>query len=267
MDKVFVDYVGPLPCTRLGNKYILVVVDAFSRFCWLVPTPGVTTPVSVRHLSNIFAIFGPPRTLVSDNAPAFTSRLFKRFCFERAVRHVTTTPYYPQPSFAERVNRNLKAALIAFHGKSQTKWDLSLSWLNLTFNTARHESHGTTPASLILGYSINSPLANLWSIGDLLPDKVTPQTIQANWSRARQNIRRAHDRLAHRYNQGRRPFQVNVGDKVFIQNHDIRSKLAPRFLGPCQVVQVLGPVSLKVKNLRSGKVSRVHASQVKVEKE
>ncbi|MDR0585899.1 MAG: hypothetical protein LBG26_01535 [Treponema sp.] len=44
-------------------------------------------------------------------------------------RHVTTKPYYPQPSHAERFNRNLRPALIAYHHQNHSRWDENLSWL------------------------------------------------------------------------------------------------------------------------------------------
>lgn len=271
MDKLFVDFIGPLPCTKLGNRYILVVVDAFTRFVWLLPTRGVTATISIRQLTQIFSCFGPPRILVSDNAPAFVSRPFKQFCFSQAIKHVTTTPYYPQASFAERVNRNLKAALIIYHAKSPSKWDITLPWLNLAFNSARHEATGARPVDLMLAYPVNSPLSNLWEIGDLLPTSIDSDTLRENWERARQNIALAHARQTKRYNRGRRPFQAKVGDRVFIRNFPQQvggraagaGKLTSRFVGPYTIVEVLSPVNLLVKDVASGKKRRVHVSQIK----
>ena len=37
MEKIHIDYVGKLPRSRKGNRFILVAVDAFSKFCWLCP--------------------------------------------------------------------------------------------------------------------------------------------------------------------------------------------------------------------------------------
>lgn len=264
MERIFIDYVGPLPRTKGGHRYILVVVDSFTRFVWLTPTNGVTAGGTINQLSKIFAWFGPPKVLVSDNAPAFVSREFKGFCFRQGISHVTTAPYYPQPSFAERFNRNLKAALIAYHSESQHKWDRSLPWLNLAFNTAKHETHQNTPASLLFAYAVNSPLSNLWSFGDLLPEKITSESIRENWTRARTNIQRAHAREAERYNRGRRPARFKKGDLVYVKNFGgMGSKLAPRFIGPWEVLGAPTPVTLRVRNKKTNRLQRVHVSQVK----
>jgi len=61
------------------------------------------------------------------------------------VTHLTTTPYYPQSSLVERVNRNLKASLKNFHHQSQATLDEDLPWLSVAFNTAVHESTKSTP--------------------------------------------------------------------------------------------------------------------------
>jgi transposase InsO family protein len=96
---------------------------------------------------------------VSDNAQCFTSRKFRQFCFELGVKHVTTSPYYPQTSHAERFNRNQRAALIAYHSGAHATWDQNLTWLQLAFNTAEHESNktGAFPGdiSFSIGVTIN----------------------------------------------------------------------------------------------------------------
>lgn len=272
MDKLFADYLGPLPRTRDGNRYVLVVVDAFTRFVWLLPSKGATAAWSIHHLRSIFASFGPPKELVTDNAPGFTSRAFRGFCFGLGIRNITTTPYYPKPSFAERINRNLKSALIIYHSESQRRWDRSLGWLSLAFNTAYHEAHRTTPAKLMLSYEINSPLSNLWSLNDLLPERVDPEVMRERWEAARKNILLAHRRQAERYNRGRHAASVGVGDLVYVKNvwgesraaEGVTGKMLPRFVGPCRVLEVLSPVNFLIENLVTGKRNKVHLSQVKL---
>ena len=119
--------------------------------------------------THVFQHFGFPSTIVSDNGPQFISKDFRRMCFANGIKHVTTSPYYPQPSHAERFNRNLRSALIAYHAEQQDCWDLNLKWLQLAFNTALHESHKAVPSEVMFGFSPSLPLENLWHIDDLLP--------------------------------------------------------------------------------------------------
>jgi transposase InsO family protein len=90
----------------------------------MVPVREATTKVTIKALkTSIFYSFSVPEVILSDKAQCFVSREFKQFCFEMGVKHVTTSSYYPQPSHAERFNRNLRATLIAYHSNSQETWD------------------------------------------------------------------------------------------------------------------------------------------------
>jgi hypothetical protein len=141
MEKLFIDFVGKLPRSKSGNAYALVCVDAFTKFVWIFPVREASTATVIWALDFVFATFGIPEVLVFDNATQFTARNFRRMCFARGIQHVTTTPYYPQPSHAEHFNRNLCAALIAYHHLDHSRWDENLTWLQFAFNTACHEAH------------------------------------------------------------------------------------------------------------------------------
>ena len=96
---------GKLPRSIVGNTAILVCVDAFSKFVWLFPVREATTRTNIKAIKwSIFGSFSVPEVLVSDYAPCFTSREFRQFCFGLRIKHATTSPYYPQPSHAERFN-------------------------------------------------------------------------------------------------------------------------------------------------------------------
>ncbi|KAJ4440805.1 hypothetical protein ANN_10651 [Periplaneta americana] len=190
-------------------------------------------------LKGIIASFGCPQVLVTDNATQFTSREFRNFCFGTGIQHITTVPYYPNPSQAERVNRNLRSALIAYHAQDHTLWDSHLDWLQLAFNSARHQSHKLIPFSLMMAYRPQSPLSNLWLLEDLLPDSPDPQQLKALCTTARKNLRMSHKLSARQYNQYN-PF--HIGDWVYLHHpvsnraNQIAAKLAHRYKGPYQIV-------------------------------
>jgi hypothetical protein len=96
------------------------MVDGFSKFVWLFLLRDMTVREVVNTLVRyIFGQYGVPEANISDNAAVFRSKIFKDCCFMWGVKHITTSPYYPQPSLVERFNRNLKAALVAFHHDQQ----------------------------------------------------------------------------------------------------------------------------------------------------
>jgi len=182
MQKIFID-VGKLPRRKASNTAILVCGDAFSKFVWLVPVKEATTRMTIKALNgSIFCSFSVLEVLVSDNVPCFTSREFRQFCFGLGIKHVTTSPYYPQSSHAECFNKNLCTALIAYHSKSHTTWDQNLTWLQLAFKMVEHEATQSTPFSVIFPFWSNSPLLNSWKINDLLPEKCNKRILKQRWA-------------------------------------------------------------------------------------
>jgi hypothetical protein len=145
MDRLFIDFVGPLVRSKPGNIAILVNVEAFSKFVAFYPVRNITSRVVLDCLErSFFPAYGTPKYLFTDNAKMFCCNFFNDMCFRWGVEHVTTTPYYPQASLAERVNRNLKSALKIFHHQTQKTWGEDLACLNMAFNTAVHESTKAT---------------------------------------------------------------------------------------------------------------------------
>jgi transposase InsO family protein len=272
MQKILIDYVGRFPRSKSGNTVILVCVDSFSKFAWLVPLREASTAATIKALrERIFTSFSVPEVIVMDNARCFIAREFQQFCFGMGIRHVTTSPYYPQASHAERFNRNLRAALIAYHGHDHVTWNQNLSWLQLTFETAKHESTKATPFEVIFPFRAGSPLMNRWSIHGLLPEMVNVRQLRRRWNQVRQSLRRAQQWVAYRYNRGRIPTPFKVGDLVYYQSHpishgaqDFSAKLAPRWKGPYKIERWLTPVTARIVNPCNDQfVTRAHVSLLK----
>ena len=78
MERLFIDFMGPLVRSKRGNTAILVVVDGFSKFVRFYPTRALTAQVVCDKLGKLyFPAYGTPSSVVSDNAQAFRSRLFR----------------------------------------------------------------------------------------------------------------------------------------------------------------------------------------------
>ena len=56
----------------------------------------MTTQHIADHIKQIFAKYGWPDTIVSDNGPCYTSEIFKELMKEYQVNHITSLPHYPQ---------------------------------------------------------------------------------------------------------------------------------------------------------------------------
>ena len=90
------DYIGPLTKDAHGNEYVLVIIDAFSRWVELFPTKSTTAVETASVMLNHIGRFGSPEVIHTDQGPAFHNELVQElwnrtfFChsvFKRGERY------------------------------------------------------------------------------------------------------------------------------------------------------------------------------------
>ncbi|KAA3465619.1 protein NYNRIN-like [Gossypium australe] len=110
----------PFP-SSLRNQYILLGID-YGEVRTL-PTDDTKSMVK----KNIFARFGMPPTLVSDEGPHFCSRKFEIALVKYSVRHQITKTYHPQANRKIEVsNREIKQILEKVVNPNRKVWALRL---------------------------------------------------------------------------------------------------------------------------------------------
>ena len=122
-----IDFVGPLP-PSFGNEYILVVVDYVSKWVEVVAAPKNDAKIVVKFLKkNIFARFGVPRVLISDESSHFCNSQLQKVLGHYHVTHKVASPYHPQTNGqAEVSNRELKKILEKIVASTRTDWSSKL---------------------------------------------------------------------------------------------------------------------------------------------
>jgi transposase InsO family protein len=102
--------------SRKGKSF-LVVVDYFSFFIELVHLGRadlfqVSSETVIQKLKEVFARYGIPSELVSDNGPQYSSTSFREFSAAWGFHHTTSSPHYPQSNgMAERAVRQIKSLM------------------------------------------------------------------------------------------------------------------------------------------------------------
>jgi transposase InsO family protein len=149
-----------LPVTPRGNKYILVMVDLFTRYACAVALPDQCAgTVCDAVLSRFFLVFGAPFRILTDRGANFESAVFSNLCTLWRVAKVRTTAYHPAGNGAcERLNQTLKKGLQkALNEENLENWDAVLAHVVFAYNTSIHSSTGFTPYFLMYGQEAKTP--------------------------------------------------------------------------------------------------------------
>lgn len=109
MERIGIDLIGPLPETKLGNKYIIVAIDYKKKYVFMKAIPKKTANQIAKFIFNdIILIHGCPSVILSDNGKEFNNELLKYLCQLLSINKKFSSPYRPQTNgLVERTNRTL----------------------------------------------------------------------------------------------------------------------------------------------------------------
>ncbi len=113
--KVGLDILGPFVNAPQHQKYIVTVIDYMSNFPECLLTTDICSSCIAKWLETIFARFGNPDELMSDNGPQFVSSEFSAFLKCHGIAHTHAAVYNPtENGLVEVFNRVLKFGVQSF---------------------------------------------------------------------------------------------------------------------------------------------------------
>jgi transposase InsO family protein len=145
------DFAGPLQ-----GKMYLILIDVHSKWIEAFCTPNATSHTVIEQLRTVFAQFGLPETVVTDNGTCFVSAEFESFLKVNGIKHLTSAPYHPASNgLAERavqmVKKGLKKTLL---GSISSHLATTL----MSYRLTPQSTTGVSPAELLLGKQPRSRL-------------------------------------------------------------------------------------------------------------
>ena len=95
-EKLHLDILGPFHKSESGSKYVLLMVDNFTKYIEACALPDQTAELIARKFVNDWvAKFGVPVLLMSDQGSNFCSSLMSEVCRLLECAKMRTTPYHP----------------------------------------------------------------------------------------------------------------------------------------------------------------------------
>ena len=106
-ERIHVDFAG-----HFLYKMFMVVMDAHSKWPEVIEMQKITSGTTIQELRKLFASYGLPRQVVTDNGPQFKSNEFSVFMKSNCVKHTKCSPYHPSSNgAAERLVQTLRDQL------------------------------------------------------------------------------------------------------------------------------------------------------------
>ena len=275
LDRLHIDFLGPFPTSSIGNKYILIITDQFTKWVEAYALPDQSAETTAKCLVEEFiARFGAPLEIHSDQGRNFQSELFHDICKLLEVTQTRTTPYHPASNGqVERFNRTLLQMIRCYIDQGQRHWDKHIPLLMAAYRSTPHQTTGLTPNLLMLGREVHQPHdiqfkdtttinpgTDVWSYLDRLRE-----TMDRTQKYARKFLKASQIKQKKIYDLRILSKQYEVGDLVYVSNLARKvgksPKLQPVWNGPYVVTKKLGPVLYQLQHKQ--KTTVLHHDRLK----
>ena len=133
---------------EINGESFLLIVDSFSKWLEVFHMRSTTSGATIKEVRSLFARYGFPHEVVTDNGPQFVSDEFVSFLKANRIKFTQTPTYHPASNgLAERHVQTFKRMF-----KKTKEGDIDtrtvqflFAYRNLTYSTTER-----TPAELFL---------------------------------------------------------------------------------------------------------------------
>eukprot|EP00794_Sanderia_malayensis_P006722 gene6722-7482_t len=246
---VGVDVIGPLVRTRAGNRYILTLIDYFTKYTEAIPLPNQEAETVARALEEIFARHGMPAVILTDQGSNFESKIIQSICSLFGIEKRRTTPYHPQTDgLCELFNGTLKSFLRKRVNRDRDNWDEQIAAALLAYRSSMQASIGLSPFEMLYGREATLPLSVDREDNTLKPIQGSTKylselkdrfshlkEIASNRQKAAQQKQK---KLYDARNRVESKKDFVAGDLVLLRNQRARG-LDDKFIGPFEIVTTM----------------------------
>ena len=254
--RVAMDLVGPLPKSRRGNRYILVLSDYATRYPEAIPLKKIDAEVVAEELVKIFAQVGIPKEILTDQGQNFMSQLLKEVYQLLHIQPIRTSPYHPQTDgVVERFNQTLKSMLRKYATEAGRDWDRLIPYVLFAYREVPQSSTGFSPFELLYGRPVRGPLDVLresWEAHQRSTESVVSYVLHMREKMEKMmdvvqvNMKKAQQQQKCWYDRSSRTREFKVGDEVLVLLPTATNKLFARWQGPYPIVKCMGTVNYQV---------------------
>jgi transposase InsO family protein len=151
--RVAMDTARPLPATKSGNRYLLVAIDHYSKWCEAkaVSDHGAKTATSFLE-DDVICRYGVPKFILTDNGGEWAAE-FDIMCRNYGIQHQHTTPQWPQCNgMVERLIKTIKhgITILAATPEAVDCWDEHLAKVLFGYRCGIQSSTKFSPYMILI---------------------------------------------------------------------------------------------------------------------
>ena len=179
MQRIAMDTIGPFPEVTTF-KFIIVLIDTFTRYVELFPSQTVSATSAVNALWRHICRFCTPIEIMTDRGTQFMNQTLTHLTTISGIRHHLSIPYSKEENgIVERANkevnrhiRNILADTECIH-----EWPQMLCMIEKVLNSSIKQPLGVSPNTILFGAAIPTEHTLLAEI-DNPPPSNTPRSIR-----------------------------------------------------------------------------------------
>nr|GEU81636.1 putative reverse transcriptase domain-containing protein [Tanacetum cinerariifolium] len=239
-ERIAMDFVTKLPRTNSGHGTIWVIVDRLTKSDHFLPMREDYKMDRLARL--IVARHGVSISIMYDRDIHFTSRFWQTMQEALGTKLDISTAYHPQTDGQSKrtiqtLEDMLRACVLDFGGS----WDVHLPLVEFSYNNSYHSSVRCVSFEAL--YEVGE--------GQLIGPELVQETTE-KISQIKDILKAARDRQKSYADKKRKPLEFNVGEYVLLKvspwkgvvRFRKKGKLAPRFVGPFEITERIGPIPL-----------------------
>lgn len=218
---VHADCVGPFPVSADGFKHILLLVDAFTKYLFLIPLKTLSGSETSDALKLYLSMFSLTKTLISDRGTNFTDKSVKDVLKNLGINHHLIAKSAPRGN--GQVERYVSTVLdllrTEIDNTNKSEWPSLLSKLQTTLNTTIQKTTGFTPLYLLIG--AESSIPDIRTLTESIIETKISENLENDRKLAYGRIRKQAEYEKALFDKSRIPNKdISIGDMVFHPSGD-----------------------------------------------
>ena len=215
-----------MPKTEEGYKYVLLIVDSFTKWCEAFPLVTMEAKeVAWKLYDEIICRYGCPDSILTDRGANFISKLMKELCSIFKISKINTSSYHPATNAAvERMNS------VVFCNQKQTNWAQLLPSIMLSYRVSPCiDSTGYSPYYILFGRECRLPLDTA-----LLPTETAGTSHEAHLRRILENQAVCKDLVKENISKAQKKYKHQLEKKLVLWNIMLETMFGCIILGHSQ---------------------------------